>query len=55
MKNLVDKGIGELRISTKNEYTIFTDIISKPDVKKTIHLRLANSKKNYKGKKDLSF
>lgn len=51
MKDLVPKRTKGLRIWTKKEYTIFTSIISKLDVKKTVYLRLANSKEDNKVKK----
>lgn len=52
MKDFVYKGAGGLRIWTKKEYAMFTGIISKPDIKRIVYLRLANSKKDNKDKEE---
>ena len=46
MKDLVYEKTGGLHIWTKKVYAIFTGIISKPDAKRTVYLRLAKSKKD---------
>ena len=50
--NLVGKSKREEQIWTKKEYALFTDIISRPEIKRTVYLRLANSKKDNKDKEE---
>lgn len=50
-KTLFIKGLRGC-LSGQKKYAIFTVIISKPDVKKTIYLRLSNSKKDNKSVKE---
>ena len=52
MKDFIHKKTGGLRIWTEKEYTVFTDIISKPDAKKIVYLRLANSEEDNKGEEE---
>ena len=52
MKDFVHKRTGELRIWTKKTYTIFTGIISKPDTKKIVYLRLTNSEEDNEDKEE---
>lgn len=52
MKNLVYKMIKRLRIWTNKKYAVFIGIISKPDIKRTLYLRLANSEKKNKDKEE---
>ncbi len=52
MKDLVHIGTGGLRISKEKEYVVFTGIISKPDAKRTVYLRLANSEETNEGEKE---
>ncbi len=55
MKDLVHEGTGGLHIWTEKEYAVFTGIISKPDAKRTVYLRLANSEEDNEGdEEDLS-
>ena len=46
IKDLVYKKIGGLCIWTEKKYTVFIGIISKLDAKRTVYLRLTNSKKD---------
>ena len=39
-------------IWTKNEYAVFTGIISKPDAKRTVYLKLANLEENNEGEEE---
>ncbi len=52
MKNFVHEKTGGLRIWTEKEYAVFTDIISMPDAKRTVYLRLANSEKDNEGEEE---
>lgn len=55
MKNLFYKKIEKLFIWTKKKYVVFTSIISKPNVKKIVYLRLANLEKDNEDKKKRVF
>lgn len=51
MNDLIDQGKREKQIWTKKKYIVFTDIMSRPEMEKTVHLRLANLKEDNKDKK----
>ena len=46
MNDLVGKGKGGKQIETKKEYAVFTGIMSRPETKRTVCLRLANTEEN---------
>ncbi len=52
MKNLVHEGTGGMRIWTKKEYAVSICIISKPNAKRTVYLRLTNSEENNEGEEE---
>lgn len=51
IKNLIYKRTKELSIQIKRKYALFTDIISKPDAKKTVYLRLSDLNKDNENEK----
>ena len=52
MNNLASKSKEEKQIWINKDYTMFTDIISRLKMGKTVYLRLVNSKKNNKDKEE---
>lgn len=45
MSDFVSKSKGKKRIRNKKKYAVFTNILSKPETEKTVHMRLTNSEK----------
>ena len=52
MNDLVGKGEEGKQIWTKKEYAVFTCIMSRPETKKTIYLRLANLEEDNEDKEE---
>ena len=52
MNDLVSKSKRRKRIGTKKKYAVFTGIMKRPETRKTVYLRLANSEKNNEDEKE---
>ena len=51
INDLIGKGIRKKQIWIKKEYTLFTDIMSRPETEKIVYLKIVNLEKNNKDKK----